>query len=255
MSDASSFRRASRMGSIQVSEIVQLSELAAAMRKEGRDVIGLGTGEPDFDTPAHVVEAAHQAMLAGDTKYPITSGSQELKAAVRERYRRDHDLAIEDREIIASTGAKQVLFNAFTATLDPGEEVIIPAPFWTSYVDMVQVAGGVPCTVDCNMQTGFKLTPEALEGAIKPNTRWLLLNTPSNPTGAGYSRDELQALADVLERHPHVWLVADEIYEHIVYDGFEFHTARHVAPELADPTLLVNGVSKAYAMTGCGPMP
>jgi aspartate aminotransferase len=238
------------MGAIQVSEIVQLSEAAAQMRAQGRDVIGLGTGEPDFPTPEHVVEAAHQAALAGVTKYPATAGMPALREAVAAKLGTDHGVSASASEVIVCTGAKQVLFNAFMATLDEGDEVVVPAPYWTTYVDMVRICGGEPKVVPCDAKAGFKLTPEALEAAIGPRTRWLLLNTPSNPSGAAYSGQELSGLCKVLERHPDVWLASDEIYEHIVYDGFQFRSARTVAPQLAPRTLLVNGVSKAYAMTG-----
>ena len=242
--------KAQRLGSIEVSEIVQISEHAKALRDQGRDVIGLGTGEPDFDTPEHVKEAAAVAMQAGDTKYPVTGGNPALRDAIRDKFKRENGLDFARDEIIVSTGAKQVLFNCFMATLDAGDEVIIPSPYWTSYVDIVGVCGGQPSIVTCGAETGFKMSGAALEAAITPKTRWLLLNTPSNPTGAAYNADELRELADVLLRHPHVGLVTDEIYEHLVYGNFVFHSARAIAPELADRTLIVNGVSKAYAMTG-----
>ena len=242
--------RASRLGSIGVSEIVQITERAKQLRQSGRDVIGLGTGEPDFDTPEHIKEAAAAAMRAGDTKYPVNVGNPELREAIRSKFRRENGLDFGLEDIIVSTGAKQVLFNCFLATLEPGDEVIIPAPYWTSYIDIVSLCGGVPKIVASDQSTGFKITPQALEQAIGDKTRWLLLNSPSNPSGAAYDAQELGQLTDVLTHHSHVGLIADEIYEHLVYGNFVFRSVRALAPELADRTLIVNGVSKAYAMTG-----
>jgi len=236
------FIRASRIADLEISEIVQLSEKAAALKAAGRDVIALSTGEPDFPTPAHVIEAAHQAALAGKTRYPATLGTPELRAAIAAAN------AVQPAEVIVSTGAKQVLANAMLASLNPGDEVIMPAPFWTSYSDIVLMAGGRPVVIRCPMATGFKLSPAALEAAITPRTRWLMLNSPSNPSGAIYSADEIKALAQILARHPQVWLLSDEIYDHLSY--VPFTPFRQAAPELADRTLVVNGVSKAYAMTG-----
>ncbi|MGV6850280.1 MAG: pyridoxal phosphate-dependent aminotransferase [Marinibacterium sp.] len=236
------FRRAGRLGGIELSEIVQISEQAARLRADGVDVIALSTGEPDFPTPPHVVEAAHRAALEGQTRYPATAGTPALRAAVAEQ------AGCEPAQVIVSTGAKQVLAGAFLATLDPGDEVITTAPFWTSYADMVKLAGGAPVVLDCPRDQGFKLTPEQLEGAITPRTRWLLLNTPSNPTGAVYSEAELQALGAVLERHPQVWVISDEIYQHLAYVPFTPFV--QAVPSLAGRTLTVNGVSKAYSMTG-----
>ncbi|MBD8892624.1 pyridoxal phosphate-dependent aminotransferase [Roseibium litorale] len=236
------FKRASRIASLEISEIVQLAERAAVLRAEGRDVISFATGEPDFPTPLHVVEAAHAAALAGKTRYPATLGTAELRAAIA---------AINDvtaKEVIVSTGAKQVLANAMLATLEPGDEVIMPAPYWTSYSDIVSMAEGSPVVVACPMAEGFKLSPAALEANITPRTRWLMLNSPSNPSGAIYSPEEIRALADVLARHPHIWILADEIYEHLNF--VPFHSFKACAPELAERTLIVNGVSKAYSMTG-----
>ncbi|WP_170373422.1 pyridoxal phosphate-dependent aminotransferase [Ruegeria arenilitoris] len=239
---SSGFRRAGRLDGIELSEIVQISERAAQLRAQGVDVIALSTGEPDFPTPPHVVEAAHKAALEGQTRYPATAGTPALRAAIAEQ------AGVEPAQVIVSTGAKQVLAGAFLATLDSGDEVITTAPFWTSYADMVKLAGGVPVVLDCPREQGFKLTPEQLEAAITPRTRWLLLNTPSNPTGAVYSEAELQALGAVLEQHPQVWVTSDEIYQHLAYVPFTPFT--QAVPALADRTLTVNGVSKAYSMTG-----
>ena len=247
---SSAIHRASRLGSIGVSEIVQISERAKALREEGVDVIGLGTGEPDFDTPEHVKAAAAEAMQAGDTKYPVNVGSPALREAVQAKFRRENGLDYALDEIIVSTGAKQVLFNCFMASLEPGDEVIIPAPYWTSYIDIVSLCSGVPKVISGDAGTGFKITGAMLEEAVGPRTRWLLLNSPSNPSGAAYNAGELRELADVLARHEHVCVIADEVYEHLVYGNFVFKSFRSVAPDLADRTLIVNGVSKAYAMTG-----
>ena len=230
--------------------IVQITEAARARKAEGADIIALGTGEPDFDTPDHVKQAAQEAMWAGDTKYTATAGTAELKAAVREKYRRENNLDFAANEILISVGAKQVLFNAFMATLDLGDEVIIPAPYWTSYLDIVKVAGGVPVTVTCTADKGFLLTPDQLRAAITPKTRWLLLNSPGNPSGAAYDRDSLRALMDVVAEYPDLWVMSDDIYEHLVYDNNAFVSPLQVAPELRARILSVNGVSKAYAMTG-----
>ncbi len=236
------FQRAGRLEGIELSEIVQISEHAARLRAQGVDVIALSTGEPDFPTPGHVVEAAHSAALNGQTRYPATAGTPALRGAIAEQ------AGVEAANVIVSTGAKQVLSAAFMATLNVGDEVITTAPFWTSYADMVKLAGGVPVVLDCPVTQDFKLTPEQLEAAITPRTRWLLLNTPSNPTGAVYSKDELQALGEVLKKHPQVWVISDEIYQHLAYVPFTPFV--QAVPALADRTLIVNGVSKAYSMTG-----
>ncbi len=237
-----SFTRASRIAGLEISEIVQLSEKAAALKAAGRDVVALSTGEPDFPTPPHVVEAAHRAALAGKTRYPATLGTPELRAAVAAAN------GVQPAEVIISTGAKQVLANAMLASLDPGDEVIMPAPYWTSYSDIVLMAGGTPVVIPCAMAAGFKLSPEALEAAITPRTRWLMLNSPSNPSGAIYTAGEIRALAEVLARHPQVWILSDEIYDHLSY--VPFTPFRQAAPDLAERLLVVNGVSKAYSMTG-----
>ncbi len=248
--EAAAFRPAARLGAIGVSAILRITAEAAAAKRAGRPMIVLGAGEPDFDTPDHIKEAAARAIAAGATKYTALDGAPELKAAVRRKFERENGLIFAQDQITCGAGAKQILFNAFMAGLDPGDEVVVPAPFWTSYADIVAIAGGVPKVVTCGLDTGFRLTAQALEAAIGPRTRWLLLNSPSNPSGAGYRRADLAALAEVIRRHPEVWVMSDDMYEHIVYDGFEFATFAAVAPDLADRTLTVNGVSKAYAMTG-----
>lgn len=242
MTQTAAFRRSGRISRLEISEIVQISEQAAALKAAGRDVVSLSTGEPDFPTPAHVIAAAHQAAQQGQTRYTATSGTADLRAAIAA------DAGAAPSEVIVSTGAKQVIANAMLATLDPGDAVVMPAPFWTSYADIVTMAGGNPVIVPCGMDTGFKLTPAALEAAITPRTRWLMLNAPSNPSGAIYTEAELHALAKVLSRHPHVWVLSDEIYEHLNFVPFARFAA--VLPQLRDRTLTVNGVSKAYAMTG-----
>ncbi|MYN12478.1 aminotransferase class I/II-fold pyridoxal phosphate-dependent enzyme [Pusillimonas sp. TS35] len=244
------FRRAARIADIEVSEILRIGALAAQRRAAGRPVVVLGAGEPDFDTPDHVKEAAIRAIQAGDTKYTGLEGTAALKEAIARKFERENGLHFAPQEIMASTGAKQVLHNALMATLDPGDEVLLPAPCWTSYVDMVKIAGGAPRLITCTEENGFRLTARDLEAAITPRTRWLLLNSPSNPTGAAYSADTLRPLLEVLMRHPHVWLMADDIYEHLLYDGRDFVTPLQLEPGLRERTLIVNGVSKAYAMTG-----
>ena len=241
---------ASRLSRIKPSPTIAVTTRAAELKAAGKDVIGLGAGEPDFDTPEHVKDAAIAAMKAGQTKYTPVGGTPALKKAIIEKFRRENNLIYAPNQIVAGTGAKQVLFNALLATLDAGDEVIIPAPYWVSYPDMVAFAEGAPVTVECGEKDGFKLTAAALEKAITQKTKWLILNSPSNPTGAAYTKQELRALADVLLKHPHVWVMADDIYEHLVYDGFEFFSIAQVEPKLIDRTLTVNGVSKAYAMTG-----
>ena len=241
---------AQRLASVQVSASVVMGQKARELAAKGVTVISLTNGEPDFATPAHAIAAAHKAALAGDTKYPPQGGTPALKAAIRRKFKRDNGLDYADDEILVTNGGKQAIFNAFMATLDPGDEVVIPAPFWISYADMVKVAGGVPVQVACPQNNGFKLRPEDLDAAITPRTKWVMLNFPSNPTGAACSRAEMQAIAEVLLRHPHVWVMTDDMYEHLVYDGFEFCTIAEVEPRLRDRTLTVNGASKTYAMTG-----
>ena len=241
---------ADRLGRIQPSPTMAVTARAAELKAEGHDIIGLGAGEPDFDTPDPVKDAAIAAIRAGYTKYTRVDGAPDLKQAIRDKFRRDNGLDYALDEIIVGAGGKQVLFNAILASVDRGDEVIVPRPYWVSYPDMARIAGGEPVFVDSSAETGFRMTPEALEAAISPRTKWLILNSPSNPSGAAYAPDDLARLTEVLERHPHVWVMADDIYEKIVYDDFVFATVAQVSPALKDRTLTVNGVSKAYAMTG-----
>ncbi len=235
---------------VKPSPTIAVTTKAAELKAEGRDVIGLGAGEPDFDTPANIKEAAKAAIDAGKTKYTAVDGIAELKKAICAKFKRDNSLDYTPAQVTVGTGGKQVLYNALMATLNPGDEVVIPAPYWVSYPDMVLLAGGEPVIAHATAETAYKLTPEALEAAITPKTKWLIFNSPSNPTGAGYTWDELKGLTDVLMRHPHVWVMSDDMYEHLVYDDFKFCTPAEVEPELYERTLTVNGVSKAYAMTG-----
>ncbi|WP_372623134.1 pyridoxal phosphate-dependent aminotransferase [Falsiroseomonas sp.] len=241
---------ASRLKDIEVSASAVMTARARELAGQGIKVISLAIGEPDFDTPAHAIEAAHQAALSGDTKYPPQDGTKALKQAVQRKFKRDNNLDYALDEIMVSNGGKQVIMDALFATCDPGDEVLIPAPYWISYAEMAKLATGKPVTVNCPQNNGFKLRPEDLEAAITPKTKWLVLNFPNNPTGAACSREEMKALADVLLRHPHVWVMTDDMYEHLVYDGFEFCTIAQVEPRLKDRVLTVNGVSKTYAMTG-----
>jgi aspartate aminotransferase len=240
----------SRMSSVQPSPTIFVTQKARALKAAGRDVIGMGAGEPDFDTPDHVKTAAKAAIDRGETKYTDVDGTPELKRAIVEKFKRENGLDYKVEQISVGTGGKQILYNALLATLDKGDEVIVPAPYWTSYPDMVKLCEGTPVIVMCGENTGFKLSPEALEAAITPRTKWLILNSPSNPTGAGYSRAEIKALTEVLLRHPNVWVMTDDMYEHLAYDGWEFSTPAQVEPKLYERTLTCNGVSKAYAMTG-----
>ena len=235
---------------VKPSPTVAVTTQAAELKAAGRDIIALGAGEPDFDTPQNIKDAAVAAINAGKTKYTAVDGILELKQAICAKFKRDNGLDYTPSQISVGTGGKQILYNALMATMNPGEEVVIPAPYWVSYPDMVLLAGGTPVIAPATLENNFKLTPEALEEAITPKTKWFIFNSPSNPTGAGYSRDELKALTDVLMRHPHVWVMTDDMYEHLAYDGFEFCTPAQVEPALYDRTLTVNGVSKAYAMTG-----
>jgi len=235
---------------VQPSPTIAVTQKARELKAAGRDVISLGAGEPDFDTPDYIKEAAIEAIRAGKTKYTAVDGVPELKEAIAAKFRRDNDLSYDVSQINVGPGGKAVIYNALVATLNPGDEVIIPAPYWVSYPDMTRLAGGEPVIVPAGAETAFKLTPEALERAITPRTRWFMFNSPSNPTGAAYTHDELKALTDVLLRHPHVLVMSDDMYEHIVYDGFRFATPAAVEPALYDRTLTVNGASKAYAMTG-----
>ena len=235
---------------VKPSPTIAVSTLARELKAAGKDVIGLGAGEPDFDTPKHIKEAAKRAIDAGHTKYTAPDGMPELKAAISRKFARDNGLEYAPSQISVGSGGKQILYNALMATLNAGDEVIIPAPYWVSYPDMVLLAGGRPVIVEAGIETGFRLTPEALEAAITPRTKWLIFNSPSNPTGAGYTRDQLKALTDVLMRHPHVWVMSDDMYEHLTFGDFEFCTPAEVEPSLYPRTLTCNGVSKAYAMTG-----
>jgi len=235
---------------VKPSPTIAMTAKAAELRALGRDVIGLSAGEPDFDTPQNIKDAAVAAIAAGKTKYTAPDGIPELKQAICAKLSRDNGLDYTPAQISVGAGGKQTLYNALMATLNEGDEVVIPAPYWVSYPDMVLLAGGTPVAVETSLQTDFKLTADQLEAAITPKTKWFIFNSPSNPTGAGYSRAELKALTDVLLRHPHVWVMSDDMYEHLAYDGFEFSTPAQIEPALYRRTLTCNGVSKAYAMTG-----
>jgi aspartate aminotransferase len=241
---------AGRMAAIKPSPTIAVTTLASELKAQGRDIIGLGAGEPDFDTPDSIKQAAIRAIEAGQTKYTAVDGTPQLKAAVAAKFRRENGLDYAPEEISVAAGGKQIIFNALMATLDPGDGVIIPAPYWVSYPDMTLIAGGTPVVVSCPEQTGFKLRPEDLEDAIGPRTKWIILNSPNNPSGAAYSEAELRALTDVLVRHPQVWVLSDDIYEHLVYDDFRFTTPAALEPRLKARCLTMNGVAKAYAMTG-----
>ncbi|HEU0084709.1 MAG TPA: pyridoxal phosphate-dependent aminotransferase [Bradyrhizobium sp.] len=241
---------AAALDRVKPSATIAVTDKARALKAAGRNVIGLGAGEPDFDTPANIKLAAIRAIEAGKTKYTDVGGIPELKAAIIAKFQRENGLTYTPSQIVVSTGGKQVLYNALMATINPGDEVIIPAPYWVSYPEMVALAGGEPVAIVCTAELGFKLQPAALEAAITPRTKWIILNSPSNPTGAAYSRAELKALTDVLVRHPQVWVMTDDMYEHLVYDDFTFATPAQIEPKLFDRTLTVNGVSKAYCMTG-----
>ncbi len=241
---------ADALSRVQPSQTIAVTNKAAELKAAGKDVIGLGAGEPDFDTPEHIKEAAIKAMRDGKTKYTAVDGIPELKRAISAKFERENGLAYKPAQVSVGTGGKQVLYNALVATLNPGDEVVIPAPYWVSYPDMVLMCGGTPVPVAASLETDFKITPEQLDAAITPRTKWLIFNSPSNPSGAGYTRAELKALTDVLIRHDHVWVMTDDMYEHIAYPPFEFTTPAQVEPGLIGRTLTVNGVSKAYAMTG-----
>jgi aspartate aminotransferase len=246
---------------VKPSPTIAVTTKAAELKAAGRDIIALGAGEPDFDTPQNIKDAAIKAINEGKTKYTAVDGIPELKKAICAKFKRENGLSYEPAQVTVGTGGKQVLYNALMATLNPGDEVIIPAPYWVSYPDMVLLAGGEPVVIEGAMHKGYKISAAQLEAAITPKTKWFLFNSPSNPTGAGYSWDELKALTDVLMRHPHVWVMSDDMYEHLVFDDFKFCTPAQVEPGLYDRTLTVNGVSKAYAMTGwrigyaAGPVP
>ncbi|MAZ01814.1 MAG: aspartate aminotransferase [Sneathiella sp.] len=241
---------AQSLGRIKPSVTIAVTTKAAELKQAGRDVIGLGAGEPDFDTPDNIKEAAIRAISEGKTKYTAVDGIPELKKAICAKFKRDNDLDYEPSQITVGTGGKQIIYNALIATLNPGDEVLIPAPYWVSYPDMVLLGGGEPVFIPTSAENSFKMQPADLEAAITPQTKWLIFNSPSNPSGAGYSYDELKALTDVLVRHPHVWILTDDMYEHLVYGDFKFVTPAQVEPALYDRTLTMNGVSKSYAMTG-----
>ncbi|CDZ34989.1 Aspartate transaminase [Neorhizobium galegae bv. officinalis] len=241
---------ADRLKNVSISASAAMTQRARELAAKGIKVVSLSSGEPDFPTPLHAIEAAHAAALGGDTKYPPMDGTPALKAAISRKFKRDNNLDYDASQIVVSGGGKQVIFNTMLATCNPGDEVVIPTPSWVSYADIVKFAGGVPVAVPCLEQAGFKLRPEDLEAAITPRTKWLILNFPNNPTGAACSRAEMKAIAEVMLRHPDVWILTDDIYEHLVYDGFEFCTIVDAEPRLYDRVLTMNGVSKAYAMTG-----
>jgi aspartate aminotransferase len=241
---------ASRLSRIKPSPTIAIATKARELKAAGRDVISLAAGEPDFDTPEHIKEAAKAAMDRGETKYTAVSGTPELRQAIVSKLKRDNDLNYSVDQISVGCGGKQNIYNAMMATLDAGDEVIIPAPYWVSYPDITLLAGGTPVIVDCPAEANFKLNPEDLEAAITSKTKWLILNSPSNPTGMGYTRKDMKALTEVLMRHEHVWVMTDDMYEFLVFDGFEFVTPAQVEPALIGRTLTLNGLSKAYCMTG-----
>ncbi len=235
---------------IQPSATIAATQKARDLKAQGRDVIGLGAGEPDFDTPDNIKEAAIEAIRRGETKYTAVDGIPELKQAICAKFKRENGLEYKPEQAFVAPGGKPIIFNAMVATLNPGDEVIIPAPYWVSYPDIVLLAGGKPVFVETTLENNFKLTPDALEAAITPKTKWFFFNSPSNPSGAAYTEQELRALTDVLVRHEHVWVLTDDMYEHLVYDGFKFTSPAQVEPKLYNRTLTMNGVSKAYSMTG-----
>jgi aspartate aminotransferase len=241
---------ADSLNRIKPSPTISISTKVLELKAEGRDIIGLSAGEPDFDTPDNIKEAAIAAIRRGETKYTALDGIPELKGAICAKFKRENGLDYKPSQISVGTGGKQVLFNALMATLNPGDEVIIPTPYWVSYPDIVLLAAGVPVFVEARLEDGLKLSPAALSAAITDKTKWVIFNSPSNPSGAAYSEDEIRGLTAVLRRHPHVWVLSDDIYEHLVYDDFRFTTPAQVEPELFDRTLTLNGVSKAYCMTG-----
>ena len=235
---------------IKQSPTMEITARAQELKANGLDIISLSVGEPDFDTPRNIKDAGIDAINKGQTKYTAVDGMPELKQAICNKFLRDNNLTYSKDQIIVSTGGKQVLFNALLATLNPGDEVIIPAPFWVSYPDMVKLAGGTPVIAEANFDNNYKLTAKDLEAAITPNTKWFIFNSPSNPTGAGYNWSELKALTNVLKRYPNIWIMTDDMYEHLAYDNFEFCTPAEVEPSLINRTLTTNGVSKGHAMTG-----
>jgi aspartate aminotransferase len=244
------FRKSTALSRVQPAATIAITQKARDLREKGRDIISLSIGEPDFDTPDHVKTAAAEAVARGETKYTPIPGIPQLRGAIAQKFARENGLDYAPSHTIVCTGGKQVIANAMLATLDPGDEVIIPAPYWVSYTQQVEMTGAVPVVVPTQAEDGFLLTPAALEAAITAKTRWLILNSPSNPSGAVYGADDLRALADVLERHPQVWVLSDDMYEHLIYGGASFATMAAAAPGMKDRTLTMNGVSKAYAMTG-----
>ncbi|MGB2448498.1 MAG: pyridoxal phosphate-dependent aminotransferase [Parvibaculales bacterium] len=241
---------AESLARVKPSATMAVTDMARQLRAAGRDVIGLGAGEPDFDTPENIKQAAIDAIARGETKYTAVTGIDELKQAICDKFKRDNNLDYEPAQVFVAPGGKPVIYDAMMATLNPCDEVIIPAPYWVSYPDIVNLAGGTPVAVETRAEDGFKLQPQDLEAAITPKTKWFIFNSPSNPSGAAYSADELKKLTDVLVKHPHVWILTDDMYEHLVYDNFVFATPAEVEPQLYDRTLTMNGVSKAYCMTG-----
>ncbi|MCF4128179.1 pyridoxal phosphate-dependent aminotransferase [Methylobacterium sp. SyP6R] len=241
---------ADALSRVKPSATIVMTQKARDLKAQGRDVISLSVGEPDFDTPQHIKQAAVEAIARGETKYPPVSGIVPLREAIARKFKRENDLDYKPSQTIVGTGGKQVIYNALLATLNPGDEVVIPRPYWVSYPEMVGLCGGTPVFCETTMATNFKLQPEELERAITPKTKWVILNSPSNPSGAAYSHAEMKALTDVLVRHPHVWVLTDDMYEHLVYGDFTFVTPAQVEPALYDRTLTMNGVSKSYAMTG-----
>ena len=243
-------RLSDALARVKPSATIAVTTKSAELKRAGHDVIGLGAGEPDFDTPDNIKDAAIEAIRTGKTKYTPADGIPELKEAICAKFARENGLTYKPSQVHVAPGGKPVIYNALLATLNPGDEVIVPAPYWVSYPEMVLMAGGEPVIAPCGPNSNYKLTPEALEAVITPRTRWIILNSPSNPTGAAYTRAELRGLADVLLRHPQVWILTDDMYEHLVYDDFDYWTIAQVEPALYDRTLTMNGVSKAYAMTG-----
>jgi aspartate aminotransferase len=252
---------ADALSRIKPSATIAVTQMARELKAQGKDVISLSVGEPDFDTPQNIKDAAVAAIARGETKYTPVAGIPELRKAIADKFKRENGLDYKPEQVIVGTGGKQILFNAFMATINPGDEVVIPAPFWVSYPEMIALCGGTPVFVETTIENNFKLTAEQLDKAITPKTKWFMFNSPSNPSGAAYSKDELKALTDVLLKHPHVWVLTDDMYEHLVFGDFVYYTPAQVEPKLYERTLTMNGVSKAYAMTGwrigyaAGPLP
>jgi aspartate aminotransferase len=252
---------ADALSRIKPSATIAVTQMARELKAQGKDVISLSVGEPDFDTPQNIKDAAVAAIARGETKYTPVAGIPELRKAIADKFKRENGLDYKPEQVIVGTGGKQILFNAFMATINPGDEVVIPAPFWVSYPEMIALCGGTPVYVETTLENNFKLTAEQLDKAITPKTKWFMFNSPSNPSGAAYSREELKALTDVLMKHPHVWVLTDDMYEHLVFGDFVYYTPAQVEPALYERTLTMNGVSKAYAMTGwrigyaAGPLP